>query len=376
MKSKLTIDSPVLLGKALSYTRQEGGFTIFVHLPTGNAEQDSYSYALNQSKSVGVKSQADQASHGSFSALKTMQAFENSFDNTGIMNCEGSSPHNINELSSLINIRGTMQSGWGPNVFAKVKILNLSHSNLSGIQLSPLFQSMYYQKMDMDLLDLSFNKMSDDSLLEMLWSISNEAGKQIHSIRYLKINNNEFSDRSAEYLSSYLTSGLLKDTKVLDVFGNKITKTGEGVLVNSLLSITQSLKLILAGVKDFSKESLKASIKSMLFIANNNGISTNETITNDETIKHCKKGIPNVALNIFGGVVKNSTPAGIIVDIAELKTGSLTSVIGSLTIDDIGLVLNPVKKLNTFFCVTEEFTSIIDEDFANYLVGVDSILSD
>jgi hypothetical protein len=43
MKSKLTIDSPVLLGKALSYTRQEGGITIFVHLPTGNAEQDSYS---------------------------------------------------------------------------------------------------------------------------------------------------------------------------------------------------------------------------------------------------------------------------------------------------------------------------------------------
>lgn len=87
MKSKLTIDSPVLLGKALSYTRQEGGITIFVHLPTGNAEQDSYSYELNQSKSVGVKSHAAQASHGSFTAIKGLDAFKNAFDNTGIMNC-------------------------------------------------------------------------------------------------------------------------------------------------------------------------------------------------------------------------------------------------------------------------------------------------
>jgi hypothetical protein len=376
MKSKLMIESPVLLIKALSYTRQEDGITIFIHLPTGNAEQDSYNFAPNQSKIVGVKSKAAQGSHGSFTAIKGLDAFKNAFDNTGIMNCEGSSQHHINELSSLINIRSTMQSGWGANVFAKVKILNLSHSNLSATQLSPLFKSMYYQKMDMDLLDLSFNKMSDDSVVEMLWSIGNEAGKQIHSIRYLKINNNEFSDRSAEYLSSYLIIGSLKDTKVLDVFGNKITKTGEGVLVNSLLSITQSLKLVLAGVKDFSKESLKASMKSMLFIANNNEISTNETLTNDETIKHCKKGIPNVALNIVGGVVKSFPPAGRIVDIAEFKASSLTGVIGSLTIDDIGLVLNPIKKLNTFFCVTEEFTSIVDEDFTNYLVGVNSILSD
>ncbi len=197
-----------------------------------------------------------------------------------------------------------MQPGWGANVFAKVKILNLSHSNLSGTQLSPLFQSMYYQKMDMDLLDLSFNKMCDNSVGEMLWSIGNEAGKQIHSIRCLKINNNEFSDKSAEYFTWHLNSGSLKYTKVLDVSGNQITKTAVGYFVEALNVVSQDLKIVFEAVKGFSKDALKASMKSMLFIAKNNGISTKETLTNDETIEYCKKGIPNVALNIGLGVTK------------------------------------------------------------------------
>jgi hypothetical protein len=43
-------------------------------------------------------------------------------------------------------------------------------------------------------------------------------------------------------------------------------------------------------------------MKVMLSVAKNNGITTKETLTNDETIKYCKKGVPNVALNISWGV--------------------------------------------------------------------------
>jgi hypothetical protein len=93
-------------------------------------------------------------------------------------------------------------------------------------------------------------------------------------------------------------------------------------------------------------------------------------LTNDETIENCKNGTFNVGKNIAGGIVTCFTPAGTIVDIAELN-------IGSLMRDAIGVVFNPVKKVNTFLCVTEEaFTSIIDEDFANCLVGVDSMLNE
>jgi len=63
--------------------------------PTGGSHGGGSSYSGSQG------SQTTQGSHGSFSGVKSIQAFENSFDNTGIMNCEGSSPHNINVSVNL-----------------------------------------------------------------------------------------------------------------------------------------------------------------------------------------------------------------------------------------------------------------------------------
>jgi hypothetical protein len=126
---------------------------------------------------------------GSNNKKPTTQTFEHDFDVTGVMNYAGHySSKAVGELAHLVNLRGTMQPGWGHSVFAKVKILNLSHNNLTGSELSPLFQSMYYQKMDIDVLDLGYNKMCSNSVGELLWSIGNAKDKHQHDITTLKLN--------------------------------------------------------------------------------------------------------------------------------------------------------------------------------------------
>ena len=175
-------------------------------------------------------------------SVLSQSVFENDFDNTGVMNYSGSAmPENIIQLAHLINVRGTMPNGWGPNVLINLKVLNLSGNSLSGPELSQLFKSMYYQKMDLNLLDLSHNKMCDNSVGEMLWSIGNESGKQIHAIRCLKLNNNQFSDKSAEYFNLHLSSGSLKYTKEINISGNNITQDGDTKIVQALKGVWQDI---------------------------------------------------------------------------------------------------------------------------------------
>ena len=189
-------------------------------------------------------------------SVLSQSVFENDFDNTGVMNYSGSAmPENIIQLAHLINVRGTMPNGWGPNVLINLKVLNLSGNSLSGPELSQLFKSMYYQKMDLNLLDLSHNKMCDNSVGEMLWSIGNDSGKQIHAIRCLKLNNNQFSDKSAEYFNLHLSSGSLKYTKKIDVSGNQITQEGDTKIVQALKGVEQDIVVFTHTLDEINKMS-------------------------------------------------------------------------------------------------------------------------
>lgn len=140
-------------------------------------------------------------------------------------------------------------------------------------------------------------------------------------------------------------------------------------LVKALDSVSQDIKIVFDEVKGFSKEALKGVIKGMLYIAKNNGITTKETLTNDETIEHCKKGGLNVTANLAWGFMKCFTKADTAIALYEMDFQFLGTTI-------LTNVMNPLKKPVQFACVYENTVfSVVDEEFANCLTGIDSGLN-
>lgn len=218
------------------------------------------------------------------------------------------------------------------------------------------------------ILKLS-NILLDDSHVPYITSMM--ASNNCPNLIYLDLRDNFLGDYSASLLTASISKGEMASLKVLHLEGNKFSKTGEGFLVKALDSISQNLKIVLAEVKGFSKNTLKEAIKGMLFVAKNNGISTKETLTNDETIEYCKKGIPNVALNISWGVTKClKAPAKYLTP----KDVTFQDVL----VDTMSISPDPrIKAALTFYCVSHNIGfSVVDEDFANCLSGLNSLLDE
>jgi tetratricopeptide (TPR) repeat protein len=192
----------------------------------------------------------------------------------------------------------------------------------------------------------------------------------LSTVSTINLSNNQIGDDGAKLLASSLLNGQMPNLKKLHLEGNNITDEGHVFLVDTLKSIDQSISIAFKKVSGFSKEAFKAIMDGMLSIAQKNGISTKEVQTTDETIEHCKKGTYNVVQNIAIGATTCTTPIGTVVDIYELN-------ISSLFLDAVGVVYPPAKAVNMFFCMTEQTAySIVDEDFANCLVGVTKSLEE
>jgi hypothetical protein len=281
-----------------------------------------------------------------------------------------------------------------------LRVLTFTECDLTENDMIYFGNTMLQYSLLLKYLDFSDNRISDIGTIYLFNSfIILPTGKYpMHHIINLNLSNNGIGDDGAAHIVAYLKYGHMPATthvnladniitdkgalcfaesfnssvnklKVLHLEGNKITKTGEGFLVKALDSISQNLKIVLAEVKSFSKDALKEAIKGMLFVAKNNGISTKETLTNDETIEYCKKGIPNVALNISWGVTKCLK--------APAKYLTPKDVTFQDVIVDTMSNIKEVKAVMTFYCITQNtFFSIVDEDFANCLTGVDSMLND
>jgi len=202
------------------------------------------------------------------------------------------------------------------------------------------------------------------------WKPYQSSLKTVQSVITINLSNNQIGDKGAYIIADHLAKGNLPSLKSLDVSGNQITPTGYGYLANSLNAVSQDLKIVFEAVKGFSKDALKATMKSMLFIAKNNGISTKETLTTDETIEHCIKGGINVGLNVGVGYLKCTSKIVKAYNYKDITIGDVASEI-------LGLYAQPLKGVLNFACITQNAVfSVVDEEFANCLVGVDSLLNE
>ena len=250
------------------------------------------------------------------------------------------------------------------------KTINLRNSNLSDSDIGVLAGNLQYQRLDLDVFDVSNNKIGFGGVENLFYGLRFDNTLSGRYILTMNFSNNLIDDNGAKYMADSLAMGRFPNLKSLDVSGNQITSTGYGYLGKGLEVVTQDLKIVFEATKGFSKDALKATMKSMLFIAKSNGINTKEMLTTDETIGHCIKGIPNVALNIGAGYLKCTSK---IVKAYNYKDITLGDVVSEI----LGLYSQPLNSVLNFVCITQNTVfSVVDEEFANCLVGVSSMLNE
>jgi len=268
-----------------------------------------------------------------------------------------------------------------------VKAINLGKTDMYDKDAGNLFYVLRDFNFNLEILNLSNNRIGDLGLESMIYGITSlqfqtlygadngwkpyqSSLKTVQSVITINLSNNQIGDKGAYIIADHLAKGNLPSLKSLDVSGNQITPTGYGYLANSLNAVSQDLKIVFEAVKGFSKDALKATMKSMLFIAKNNGISTKETLTTDETIEHCIKGGINVGLNVGVGYLKCTSKIVKAYNYKDITIGDVASEI-------LGLYAQPLKGVLNFACITQNAVfSVVDEEFANCLVGVDSLLNE
>lgn len=221
-----------------------------------------------------------------------------------------------------------------------------------------------------NMLDLSSNCFHLAANKDMPFFSFNYPFYTPWNILRLDLSNNSIGDDGAKCIADGLSKGFFPITKYVNLSGNKITDIGKGFIANAMNKINQGLVITLEIIQNASKETFKIGVKAMLSVAKNNGISTKEALTTEETIEHCKKGVPNVGKNIVWGVAKCFTKADTPIALYEMDGHSLL-------VNTTTSIVNPLKKPMQFICMTQEtMFSVVDEDFANCLTGLDSGFND
>ena len=185
----------------------------------------------------------------------------------------------------------------------------------------------------------------------------------------LNIANNQIRDDGAKLLATSLSNGNMPNLKKLQLEGNKITTTGTGFLSKALEVVEQNITVVLKSIQNASKSVAQFAIKEMLHIAKSNGISTKEVLTNQETIEYCKKGSWNVGKNIGYGILKCWTKLDKPIAVYEMD-------FQYLGVKLLTNLINPATKPIQVYCTIESTVfSVVDEEFANCLTGLDSELN-
>jgi hypothetical protein len=359
-------------------------------IKTGNAHSLNLSNTLLSNDHYGFFSASFNS--GYLSSLHTLVLSNNKMGDTGsVYLAKSLINHYCNNLTTLSLANNNLTNngitpfadGLSSGKITKLKYLDLRENSkicFSGMlyffkdidkcktkDTSILFDKVTINTGDIHSLGLN-NKLLNDSHIPWITGAFNL--KWLASIHNLNLGNNQIGDEGAKLLADSLLNGRFPHLKTLRLEGNKITDTGTGYLSKALDTVEQGLVIILKTVQNASKAAAQFAIKEMLHIAKSNGISTKEVLTTQETIELCKKGSWNVGKNIGYGMLKCFTNADKPIAVYEMDFQYLAT---TLTVN----LMNPLKKPFQYYCMTESTVfSVVDEDFANCLTGLDSSLND
>lgn len=118
------------------------------------------------------------------------------------------------------------------------KTINLRHNNLNDGQIGVLVGNLQYQRLDLDVFDVSNNKIGFGGVENLFYGLRFDntlAGRYILTMNF---SNNLIGDDGAKYMADSLAMGRFPHLKSLDVSGNHITKTGTGYFIDALKNST------------------------------------------------------------------------------------------------------------------------------------------
>ncbi|MEA0970622.1 Leucine-rich repeat-containing protein [Candidatus Megaera venefica] len=118
------------------------------------------------------------------------------------------------------------------------KTINLRNNNLTDNEIAVLAGNLQYQRLDLDVFDVSNNKIGFGGVENLFYGLRFDntlAGRYIVTMNF---SNNLIGDDGSKYMADSLAMGRFPNLKSLDVSGNHITKTGTGYFIDALKNST------------------------------------------------------------------------------------------------------------------------------------------
>ena len=192
------------------------------------------------------------------------------------------------------------------------KTINLRNNNLTDSEIAVLAGNLQYQRLDLDVFDVSNNKIGFGGVENLFYGLRFDntlAGRYIVTMNF---SNNLIGDDGAKYMADSLAMGRFPHLKSLNVSDNQITATGEGYFVNNLSSLkTQDIAIILKKITVTGNEAIKSAIdftlKGLKYVVNQH--AKNQGLIEADTIaiyggKHCEQALSTGVKVISMGLIK------------------------------------------------------------------------
>lgn len=186
------------------------------------------------------------------------------------------------------------------------KTINLRHNNLNDGQIGSLVSNLQYQRLDLDVFDVSNNKIGFGGVENLFYGLRFDntlAGRYILTMNF---SNNLIGDDGAKYMADSLAWGRFPHLKHLDITGNHISYEGNTKFAKGLQNMKQDIKILINKVLPInsiangakkqsdllfgSKEEKHAIIKDYLKHAQNDGVDIQKVGVSKSIFEKIKNG--------------------------------------------------------------------------------------
>jgi len=278
----------------------------------------------------------------------------------------GKHVYNIS-FNSIIKQTSNPQHGY----LVPEKTINLRNNNLTDTEIAVLAGNLQYQRLDLDVFDVSSNKIGFGGVKNLFYGLRFDntlAGRYIVTMNF---SNNLIGDDGAKYMADSLAMGRFPNLKSLDVSDNQITATGYGVLISSLKTLPHDIILTLEKYStNLGQKVIKPALKHFIKYATEQGVDTTDVATNKGVIEYLMD-----TLKIIGNIAVGATKcSNTLIEVLLLDT-TAPSMVKGLGLEMYGSTV--AKKVDFRVCVAlEVYDGIVSTEGVDLAVKAVDLIGD